>query len=140
MRILIVQGFPEKINLGGYNVQETGLASELRRKGQICNIVFFGGKEPEHSFLSDGAKIFWMHGKNILKNGIMPAVKRLAKQYDVLRLQEYDQLQSWLLHTFGKEPVVVYHGPYFDSINHDYNTKCRVFDHLFLPFSGRAKV
>lgn len=41
MRILIVQGFPEKINLGDYNVQETGLASELRRKGQICDIVFF---------------------------------------------------------------------------------------------------
>ena len=140
MKILIVRGFPEKINLGGYNVQETGLASALRRKGQICDIVFFGGNEPEHEEVRpDGTKIIWLPGKNLLKAGIMPSVKKLAQQYDVLQLQEYDQLQSWLLYTFGKKPAVIYHGPYFDAFNHGYNAKCRVFDHLFLPFSGRAK-
>lgn len=140
MRVLIVRGFPEKLNLSGYNVQETGLASALRRKGMICDIVFFGGKEPDHvQQLADGTKIYWLHGKNIAKNGIMPGVRKLADGYDVIQVHEYDQLQSWLSYTFWKKPVVVYHGPYYDAFNRGYNAKCRVFDHSLLLCSGRAK-
>ena len=141
MRILIIRGFPDKLNTDTYNVQEIGLAGALVRKGHTCDIVFYNGREKSRTeHRADGITIYWLRASNVLKNGIFHGLRPILEQYDVLQVHEYDQLQSWLLYTFyKKKPVVLYHGPYFDSFNRGYNLKCRVFDHLLLPFSARAK-
>ena len=60
--------------------------------------------------------------------------------YDVIQVHEYDQIQSWLIYTFpAGSRVVLYHGPYYSPFNTGYNAKCRVFDHVFLPFSRKAR-
>ena len=141
MKILIVRTFPDKLNLNSYNVQEVGLAKALVKKGHICDIVLYSGKEKDrvqdYKFFSEGQefgfKIYWMHGFGILKNGFMPSVKKIIPQYDVIQVHEYDQIMSWDLYTKQMKPTVIYHGPYFDEFAKGYNLKCKIFDKVFLP-------
>lgn len=140
MRVLIVRGFPEQLNIDSYNVQEIGLAAALRRHGAEVDIVMFGGHEERQQSLDDGTTIYWLCGWNVVKNGIMPGLRHLAESYDVLQVHEYDQLQSWLVYSFWKKPCVIYHGLYASTWTKGYNKKCAVFDHLCLPFSGRGKM
>lgn len=141
MKILIIRTFPNKINLYSYNVQEVGLAKALVKKGHVCDIVLYNGKEKDwiqdYEFISEGHefrfRIYWMHGWGILKNGFMPSVKKIIPHYDVIQVHEYDQIMSWMLYTKQKKPTVIYHGPYFDEFAKGYNLKCKVFDTLFLP-------
>lgn len=140
MKVLIVRPFPERLNINAYNVQEIGLARALRKKGVDCDIVFFNGKDGDRTeAIEDGITIYWLGGINIFKNGLFFRLKQLTENYDVIQVHEYDQIQSWLIYTFGRKPVVIYHGPYYDSFNRGYNLKCRVFDALFLPFSKGGK-
>lgn len=139
MKVLIVRGFPEQLNIDSYNVQEIGLAAALRRRGVEADIVMFGGHEERQLTLDDGTIIYWLRGRNIVKNGIMPSLKKLAENYDVLQVHEYDQLQSWIVYTFWDRPCIVYHGLYASDWTKGYNTKCAVFDHYFLRFSGKGK-
>lgn len=148
MKILIVRTFPDKLNLNSYNVQEVGLAKALVKKGHVCDIVLYNGKEKnwiqEYRFVADGCelgfKIYWMHGFEILKNGFMPSVEKIIPQYDVIQVHEYDQIMSWMLYTKQKKPTVIYHGPYFDEFAKGYNLKCRLFDTLFLPLRKYKEV
>lgn len=141
MKILIVRTFPDKLNLNSYNVQEVGLAKALVKKGHICDIVLYSGKEKDrvqdYKFFSEGQefgfKIYWMHGFGVLKNGLMPSVKKIVPQYDVIQVHEYDQIMSWDLYTKQMKPTVIYHGPYFDEFAKGYNLKCKIFDKVFLP-------
>lgn len=141
MKILIIRTFPDILNLKSYNVQEVGLAKALVKKGHICDIVLYNGKDKDkvqdYSFSSKGKeyglKIYWLHGFGILKNGFMPTVKKLIPQYDVIQVHEYDQILSWYLYTKQIKPTVIYHGPYYDKFAKGYNLKCKVFDTLFLP-------
>ena len=141
MKILIIRTFPDKLNLNSYNVQEVGLAKALVKKGHICDIVLYNGKEKDwiqdYNFSSEGKnyefKIYWMHGFGILKNGFMPSVKRIIPQYDVIQVHEYDQIMSWNLYTRQIKPTVIYHGPYYDKFAKGYNLRCKFFDTLFLP-------
>ncbi len=140
MKVLIVRSFPDKLNINSYNVQEIGLAKALVKKGLTCDIVFYNGSEADRTqVLENGIKIYWLKAINLAKNGIFCNLKSIINDYDIIQVHEYDQLQSWLLYTFSKKKVVVYHGPYFDSFNKGYNLKCKVFDTLFLPFSKKAK-
>lgn len=139
MRVLIVRGFPEQLYIDSYNVQEIGLAAALRRRGVEADIVMFGGHEERQQTLDDGTTIYWLLGWNVVKNGIMPGLRHLAENYDVLQVHEYDQLQSWLVYSFWKKPCVIYHGLYASTWTKGYNKKCVVFDHLCLPLSGRGK-
>ena len=66
-------------------------------------------------------------------------MKKIVQKYDILQVHEYDQIQSWIIYTFYRKPVVIYHGPYYDAFNKGYNLKCKVFDAIFLPFSKKAK-
>ena len=133
--------FPDKLNLNSYNVQEVGLAKALVKKGHVCDIVLYNGKEKDrvqaYKFSNEGQeyefKIYWMHGFGILKNGFMPSVKKIIPQYDVIQVHEYDQIMSWNLYTKQIKPTVIYHGPYYDKFAKGYNLKCKVFDTLFLP-------
>lgn len=141
MKILIIRTFPDKLNLDSYNVQEVGLAKALVKKGHVCDIVLYNGKEKDwvqdykfscegHEF---GFKIYWMQGFAILKNGFMSSVKKIITQYDVVQVHEYDQIMSWKLYTKQIKPTVIYHGPYFDEFAKGYNLKCKIFDTVFLP-------
>lgn len=141
MKILIIRTFPDKLNLNSYNVQEVGLAKALVKKGHVCDIVLYNGKEndwvQEYNFSVEGKeygfKIYWMHGFGILKNGFMPSVKKIVTQYDVIQVHEYDQITSWNLYTKQIKPTVIYHGPYYDSFAKGYNLRCKLFDMFFLP-------
>ncbi len=140
LKVLIVRGFPNKMNLNSYNIQEIGLSKALRRRGVECDIVFYNGSDNDTTqVLEDGTTIYWMKAINIFKNGIFLHLSKIINNYDVIQVHEYDQLQSWLLYTFSHKKIVIYHGPYYDKFNKGYNLKCKVFDTLFLPFSKRAK-
>ena len=140
MKILIVRTYPDILNLHSYNVQEIGLAKALTAKGNQCDIVLFGGKQKDHeerfAFERQGREyaltIYWLKGYSFLKNGIMPSVNKLIPHYDVIQVNEYDQLQSYWIYKKGKKPVVIYHGPYYHSYSRRYNFKCKIFDKLFL--------
>lgn len=141
MKILIIRTFPDKLNLDSYNVQEVGLAKALVKKGHICDVVLYNGKEKDYiqsySFICEDKeyefKIYWLSGFGILKNGFMPSVKRIIPKYDVIQVHEYEQVLSWELYTRQKKPTVIYHGPYYDRFAKGYNLKCKVFDKVFLP-------
>ena len=140
MKILIVRTYPDILDLHSYNVQEIGLAKELTARGNQCYIVLYGGKQKDHEerliFERQGKEyaitIYWLKGCSFLKNGIMPSVNRLISDYDVIQVNEYDQLQSYLIYKKKKRPVVIYHGPYYHLYTRRYNFKCKVFDSLFL--------
>ncbi|MCI2048243.1 MAG: glycosyltransferase family 4 protein [Lachnospiraceae bacterium] len=135
MKILIVRTFPGRLDPKAYNVQETGLAKALVRAGHSCGIVFYNGRSPsEEERMPEGYTVYRMQGRNFLKNGIMPGIDELCRDYDVVQVHEYDQIQSWRLYA-GRSgiPAVIYHGPYYDAFNRGYNLKCAAFDRLYLP-------
>lgn len=142
MKILIVRTFPDKLDLHSYNVQEIGLAKALVARGNQCDIVLYNGRESDHrescTFQKNGKEysfiIYWMKGFCCLKNGFMPSVRKILPEYDVIQVQEYDQIMSWQLYTRQLIPTVIYHGPYYHFYARGYNLKCRVFDTLFLPW------
>lgn len=142
MKILIVRTFPDILNIDTYNVQEIGLAKALIRKGHECDIVLFGGKNhsewKEYSFTENEKeykyRIFWCHGFNLLKMGIMPDVMKIIPNYDVIQVHEYEQLLSWKLYRKQIKPTIVYHGLYASNYTKGYNLKCAVFDKLFFKW------
>ncbi|MCR5798878.1 MAG: glycosyltransferase family 4 protein [Lachnospiraceae bacterium] len=87
----------------------------------------------KNNITSAKVHVYMRHGFGILKNGFFPGLKKIAKQYDLLQVHEYDQISSWRFYAWYKDkPVVIYHGPYYDDYNKGYNLKCKVFDTLFL--------
>lgn len=148
MKILIVRTFPNIINPKQYNVQEIGLAKALTRAGHECGIVLYYGNNKDSIekipvLYQDEEKeviIYRLHGFNILKNGFFPSLKRIAGEYDVIQVHEYDQITSWLWYAWSKCPVVIYHGPYFHPFNRGYNLKCRIFDSIFLKLKHNKAV
>ncbi len=142
MRILIVRTFPDILKLDMYNVQEIGLAKSLIMAGHICDIVFYHGKNPDWTQEVDfvdtesgnqySFKIYWLHGYNFVKNGFMPSVKKIIPEYDVIQVDEYDLIYSWMLYTGMIRPTVIYHGLYYSTYTKGYNLKCKIFDQVFL--------
>ena len=140
MKVLIVRTFPDILNLNTYNVQEIGLAKALTCKGVSCGVVLYAGRnkdrEETYEFKKEGKshsfRIYWLRGWKFFKNGFMPSVYRIMKEYDILQVHEYDQIFSWMLYSKLKLPTVIYHGPYFHEYARGYNLKCRIFDALFL--------
>ena len=140
MKVLIVRSFPNKLNIKSYNVQEIGLAKALRKQGVTCDIVFYNGLSKDHvETIENDIKIYWLKSISLFKNGLFIHINKILDEYDIIQVHEYDQLQSWLIYTFCPKKVVIYHGPFYDRFNKGYNLKCLVFDHLFLPFSKKAK-
>lgn len=140
MKVLIVRTFPDILNLNTYNVQEIGLAKALASRGITCGVVLYAGKSEErkelYRFEKDGKEfsffVYHLKGFSVFKNGFMPAVYRLMREYDVLQVHEYDQIFSWMLYSRLKLPTIIYHGPYYHTYARGYNLKCRVFDMLFM--------
>lgn len=143
LKVLIVRTFPDILNLDSYNVQEIGLAKALTCKGCECGVVLYNGKgktrEENYDFEREGKKysfkIYRLKGICLFKNGFMPSVNKLIKEYDVIQVHEYDQILSWILYSQMKRPTVIYHGPYYHEYAKGYNLKCRVFDTLFFRWN-----
>ena len=148
MKILIVRTFPDFLDPAKYNVQEIGLAKALTKAGHEVGIVLYNGKNKDKICempvgCKNGIKkikIYYLYGFNFFKNGIFPSLKKVIEQYDIIQVHEYDQIASWMCYTWSKKPVVVYHGPYYDSFNKGYNLKCKVFDHTFLKIKQKRNV
>ena len=138
MKILIFRTFPSILDPKSYNSQEVGLARAFVRAGHHCDVAYYCGDEPARSEelevpgSEEKVNLFWLPGKNFFKNGIFRGHEGLLKQYDLIQVTEYDQLESWRLYTRWKGcPVTVYHGPYSSEFTKGYNLKCRVFDLAF---------
>lgn len=138
MKILIIRNFPSYMSVKNntYNIQEVGLAKALVRKGHICDIVFWTDKEEEIVEVPVDnmrtVRVFYRHGKNILKNAIYLQCDELFARYDILQPCEYNQMQAWLLAKKYPEKTIIYHGPYYSPFNKRYNLMCKIFDILFL--------
>ena len=138
MKILIIRPWPSLLDVtkNTYNIQEVGLAKALVKRGHSTDILFWtDGDEMTVEVEAEGGKpirVFYRHGKVLLKNVWFSGQDALFAQYDVLQTAEYNQMFSW--HLAGKYPekTVIYHGPYYSPFNKNYNRMCRVFDLLFL--------
>lgn len=138
MKILIIRPWPSMLDVtkNTYNIQEVGLAKALTRRGHHTDILFWtDGDEMTVEIPMEGKmpiRVFYRHGKVVLKNVWFSGQDELFAQYDVLQSAEYNQMFSW--HLAGKYPekTVIYHGPYYSPFNKNYNRMCRVFDALFV--------
>ena len=155
MKILIVRTFPSVLDPNGYNIQEIGFAKALEKAGVTCDVVLYGGEKHCRTLIDNGSaavpceiktiensnvKVYMWRGFGILKNGFFPRLRRLADNYDVIQVHEYDQITSWIYYAFyRKHPVVIYHGPYYDDFNKGYNLKCKVFDNTFLRIKSASQ-
>ena len=76
-----------------------------------------------------------------MKNGIFPGIRKLAKDYDLIQVHEYDQITSWIYYTDKKfkDKVIIYHGPYYSEFNVRYNKKCKLFDNIFLKLKSNSE-
>lgn len=148
MKVLIVRSFPDILNLDTYNVQEIGLAKALTVRGVTCGVVLYNGENQsradEYCFEKEGKQyffpIYWLKGFSLYKNGFMPSIYKIIREYDVIQVHEYDQIFSWMFYTRPKKPTLIYHGPYFHEYAKGYNLKCRVFDALFLRWRKHDQV
>ncbi|MBO5128833.1 MAG: glycosyltransferase family 4 protein [Oscillospiraceae bacterium] len=138
MKILIIRNFPSYMAVinATYNIQELGLAKALVRKGHVCDILFWTDREEKNVIVPvDGigeVRVFYRHGKTLLKNTIYTGCETLFADYDILQPCEYNQMQSWLLAGKYPDKTVIYHGPYYCDFNRRYNLMCSIFDKLFL--------
>lgn len=139
MKILIIRNYPSYMDVkkNTYNIQEVGLAKALVRKGNVCDIVFWTGKEEKEinipvDYNTGAVTVFYRRGKTALKNTVYTGCDELFAQYDVLQTAEYNQMQSWILAKRYPEKLIVYHGPYYAAFNKRYNLMCIVFDLFFL--------
>lgn len=153
MKILIIRNYPSYMDVehNTYNIQEIGLAKALVRKGHTCDIVFWTNnkeKTVDYTFEDKHIKVYYKRGINILKNAVYININKLIKQYDVIQLCEYNQLQSWLMAKKYPDKTVIYHGPYYSDFNNRYNSMCSFVDKFMLrayrknntPFIVKSKL
>lgn len=143
MKILIIRTAGNVINFSNYNLQEVGLAKAFIKLGHQADIVYFGGKNKNiQEIKCDGGiiNLFWLKGISIVGNGIFKGLKPLLDEYDVIQVNDYDQLTSIYLMLFSKyrDKVVLYHGPYINKYTNKYRYKCKVIDKITF-FSKRKK-
>ena len=137
MKILIIRMYPSKININSYNVQEIGLAKALIRKGNQCDIVFYNGNDEswiqEIKFdIDKSLKIYWIKSKKILSNAIYDKkIYQLAKEYDIIQTEEYEQIGNLELYKKVKKPIVIYHGPYRSKFNKKYMLRSKICDMMY---------
>lgn len=123
MKILIVRGFAEEINLSSYNSQEIGLAKSLAKKGHICDIVYYTkNKNPwVQKLIIDecNINIYWYPAIKVFNNAIYTQMMKdeIIDKYDIIQTHEYNQFMTWYLCKNKKKPIVLYNGIYQDSRN-----------------------
>lgn len=135
MKILLVRLYPSEPKLNFYNIQGIGLAKALVDSGNKCDIVFYTNKQDrtqEIEYKGKKITIYWLKGKNILKNAFFGnKIIELAKNYDIVQSNEYDQIYNLKLNKRIGDKLIIYHGPYYSKFNKGYNIKCKIFDIFF---------
>ena len=137
LKILILRVTPNKMNIKTYNLQEIGLAKALIRKGHLCDVAYYCGKENDHEELIafDGEKhvrILWLHGFGIFREGIYPSLKNYIGRYDIIQVGGYVNLVPFWLYGHARNKVVNYQGPYYYQGNKVDRIKSLLFDHTIL--------
>lgn len=138
MKILIVKDFPGEIKVEKmtYNIQEIGLAVELRKKGYECDVMSIAddGHYREREVKIDGVSFTLYSAKAtvLLKNGWLRGVYSIFDRYDIIHICEYNQVYTWHIAKKYKNKMVCYHGPYYSSFNHHYNLMAKFFDMFFV--------
>lgn len=138
MKILILKDVPGEIKAQRmtYNIQEIGLAVALRKKRHGCDIMCVAddNKYHEQHVEIEGQKltIYSMRAFVALKNGWLRDVDKIASNYDIIHVCEYNQMYTWHLAKKYRGKMVCYHGPYYCEFNHNYNRMAKVFDMLFV--------
>lgn len=137
MKFLIVRTYPSVINIDTYNVQEIGLAKAMVKKNIFCDVVLFtNGKSCTQDLESDGRviKIYWIHGVKVAGQGIYnnKELLNIAKRYDVIQVNEYNQIASFFLAKMLNRKCYIYHGPYENKDAIKYNVENKIFDFIYL--------
>lgn len=123
MKILIVRGFANEINVNNYNSQEIGLAKSLVKKGYVCDIVYYTKKRKpwiQKLEVDNGTiNIYWYPGIKVFNNAIyIQMIKdKIIDKYDIIQTHEYNQFMTWYLCKTKKKPIILYNGIYQDSKN-----------------------
>ncbi len=137
MKILIIRPYASVLNKNTYNLQHVGLAKAFLRKGNQCDIVYWIGDGDEYKETietKDGCfTIFWLKGRVIEKSVIFnkDKIESMIEEYDVVQIEEYEQLFSCYLALKHPNKVVIYHGPYKCDFNKRYYIKSALFDLMF---------
>lgn len=147
MKILIIRNYPNHLDIRNYNSQEVGLARAMIRAGNQCDIVYYNGWNRTRKELiaadSSGDRfitLFWLRALSVLNNSLFIGLGKIVRNYDIIHVAEYDQLNSWLLYTFPRgRKIYIYHGPYDSDISARHNLKCRVFDKFLLHRFNTAR-
>lgn len=137
MKILIIRPYASVLNKNTYNLQHVGLAKAFMRKGHHCDIVYWIGDGDEYKETvetTDGCfTIFWLKGRVIEKSVIFDKdkIEAMIENYDIVQIEEYEQLFSCYLALKHPNKVVIYHGPYKCNFNKRYYIKSALFDLMF---------
>ena len=145
MKILIFRPSPNKMNLKTYNLQEIGLAKAFIRKGNTCDVAYFGGKDKDHiqkiEFDGDlSLNIIWLHGYGAFREGYYPSLKKYVDNYDIIQVGGYSSFSSCWLNRHVQDKVVNFQGPYFCADNKGDIKKARVWDRTLLPLSHKKNM
>lgn len=145
MKVLIIRTAPNKVNTRTYNLQEIGLAKSLIRKGHICDVMYYSGREKDHIQEIEfdkglRLKILWLHGYGFAREGIYPSLTKYAQNYDILQISEYTGVTSCWLNIRFPNKAVNFHGPYYFQQNKGDILKARVFDKTLLPLSNKRNM
>lgn len=145
MKILIIRPTPNEVNLNTYNLQEVGLAKALIRKGHLCDVMYYCGKEKDHveTRKFDGNRslnILWLHGIGCLHEGIYLSLKKYINNYDVIQVGGYTGLTSCWLNRKYADKTVNYQGSYFCKYNYGDIKRAAIFDRVLLPLQNKKNM
>lgn len=135
-KILIIRTYPTIMNINTYNSQELGLAKAYIDKGYVCDIVYYNGRNKSYiqfiEYNGKEIKIYWMKALSIFNNGIFPGLKRIASNYDLYQVSEYDQLTSRYFYKKFPTKTYIYQGVYNSNISWKHNIKDFFFNTFLL--------
>ena len=123
---------PADVTKNTYNIQEVGWPKRWSSGATLTDILFWtDGDEMTVEVEAEGGKpirVFYRHGKVLLKNVWFSGQDALFAQYDVLQTAEYNQMFSW--HLAGKYPEKDGHlpRPLLFALQQELRPGCRVFD------------
>lgn len=142
MKILIIRTTPNIMNLNSYNLQEFGLAKALIRKGHVCDVAYYGGKEADHiqeiSFDKDKIlKVIWLQGFGFFHEGFFPTLHRYINNYDIIQVGGYVGFTSCYLNIKAKDKIINYNGLYYCADNLGDIKKAKLWDKTLLPLQNK---
>lgn len=124
MNIILVRAYPTILKYDEYNVQEIGLLSALAKMNNQCSLVLCNGNQPDYTEIlnigmDNDIQILHYKCMNILKYGWFPDLftKIDFADYDLIILEEYNQLINYQIIKRFPNKCIVYHGPYAEYVD-----------------------